>query len=76
MHIPRSAKQIKIFCKQLITVCDSILEQVNAKEKREYSFTAVNKYLFLEEEGNGALKSMLKRSIGCVAFIKCDSIGL
>ena len=48
MHIPRSAKKKETFgCKQLITVCDSILEQAMAKGKREYSSTTVNKYLFL-----------------------------
>ena len=53
-----------------------MLEQASAKGKREYSSKTVNKYLFLEEEGNGPLKSMLQRSIGCVAFIKCYFIGL
>ena len=36
----------------------------------------VNKYLFLDEEDNVPLKPMLKHSIDCVAFIKCDFIAL
>ena len=54
MHIPRSAKQKEtLSCKQLIAVCDSILEQAIAKGKREYSSTTFNKYLFLDKEVTG-----------------------
>ena len=73
-HTQEHQTNKKFYYEQLITICDSILEQTSAKEKCEHSSMTVNKYLFLK--GNKPLKSMLKHNIGCIAFIKCDLISL
>jgi len=59
-----------------MTVWVSILLQGKAKGNREYSSIIVKKYLFLLADGKGPLNSILNRSIGWVAFIKCVSTGL
>ncbi len=52
------------FSKHAITVSVEIFEQGIANGKREYSSITVRKYLFLDEDGKGPLKSMLISSIG------------
>ena len=53
-----------------MTVKDNMFGHGNAKGKREYSSITVSKYVFRDVDLSGPLKSILRRSIGCVALIK------
>ena len=71
--IPNS---VKSWHKQLIKVDEVMSGQAKAKGNREYSSITVSKYLLAEREGIGPLKSMLKRSNGCVALMSVPGLSL
>ena len=56
--------------KHLITVSVEIFGQGMANGKREYSSITVNKYLFFDVDGKGALNSMLNCFIGRFGLIR------
>ena len=56
-----------------MTVREFLFEQGKANGKRENSI--VRMYVFREAEDNGPLKSILSRSIGCVALIRVPDVG-
>jgi hypothetical protein len=59
----------KIESRDLMTVDAEMSGHGMIKGKREYSSTTVRIYLFLDDEGNGPLKSILIRSMGRVDLI-------
>jgi hypothetical protein len=69
-------QRVKTLSRHLITVEHWVFEHGKAKGKREYSSIIVRMYVFFVADGRGPLKSMLRRSIGCVAFMSIPSGGL
>lgn len=59
-----------------VTVDKVMFGKGQADVKLENSSIIVNKYVFFVIDVTGPLKSILKRSIGAVAVIKCTSDGL
>ena len=58
-----------------MTITEFMFEQGKANRKRENSSTIVRMYVFREAEDNGPLKSILSRSIDCVALIRVPDVG-
>ena len=50
--------------------------QAKVSGNLEYSLTAVSRYLFLETNHRGLLKSIFNLSNGCVALLRCACAGL
>ena len=72
MYVGKPQKE-NIWSKHFTTVVELISGQGKANEYREYLSMTVNRYLFLDLDGNGPLKSILGRSIERIYLINSQT---